>query len=181
MKTLLKIRYYITAIILPFIKLISKLGKPEPRRNQDDLNEILKILRPGDVLLTREDYRLSNLFIKGFWGHAAIAVNDGILEALPPKVRKSSITEFVLSVDSIVILRPTFPIEFTDIEKEYLDKEYDFWFLPKNDMWFCSELCFDYLTLIAKDNGRAMGKVKLLSPQDYYNSKILFEVMYERR
>lgn len=44
-----------------------------PKRISRDLREaVLKRLKPGDVFVTRHDDALSNLFLPGFWPHAAL-------------------------------------------------------------------------------------------------------------
>lgn len=39
-------------------------------------NRLNELLQPGDVIVTRHDYALSNLFLPGFWPHAALHVGD---------------------------------------------------------------------------------------------------------
>jgi len=90
--------------------------------------QMMETLQPGDVLVTRHDTALTNLFIPGFWPHAALFVGTveqresmGIqiqsdteqkwcgkacmLEALKDGVRFRPITE-TLAVDNFVVLRP---------------------------------------------------------------------------
>ena len=91
-------------------------------------DEIGAFLQPGDVLVTRHAVALTNLFMPGFWPHAALYIGDsgqrdalgvdiaedklalwrnGIctLEALKDGVRLRPLTE-TLNVDYFVVLRP---------------------------------------------------------------------------
>jgi hypothetical protein len=90
--------------------------------------EIEKLLRPGDVLVTRRDYAFTNLFLPGYWPHAALFVGKAedrerlgvaldedrrrrwsgdrvVLEALKDGVRFRPL-EQTLAVDAVVVLRP---------------------------------------------------------------------------
>lgn len=95
--------------------------------------EIEKLLRPGDVFVTRRDYAFTNLFLPGYWPHAALFVGSEadrerlgvaldeerrerwsgdrvVLEALKDGVRFRPLEE-TLSVDAVVVLRPRLPEE----------------------------------------------------------------------
>jgi hypothetical protein len=163
-------------LFIPISKLMSHLGKPEPRRTYLDYERIQKFIKPGDVLLSREDYRLSNLFIPGFWSHAAIYTGYYVLEAVPPEVRKTHLAEFIISADSICILRPKAPINFVDFSFLYEGLEYD-WIFNDDDSWYCSELVINFL----EKCGYKEQTVILKTPQDFYNGYGIFRNLYEFR
>lgn len=177
-----KSRLHITRLLLPILRLISFLGKPEPLCDDKDCKAIESFAKPGCVLLSKENYRLSNILIKGFWSHAAIVIDNGlVLEAVPPKVRIVSIARFVLSKDHVCLLAPKFDIDYADHSAFYLNDGYDFEFLSGNENWFCSELVFDYLSKIAKQ----MPMVPVISwgvptivPDDYFNAEDKFDRLY---
>ena len=95
-------------------------------------------LKPGDVLLTRNDHRLTAALLPGFWAHAALFIGDRsalaelglrshphvmkhweeipddsgpglVIEALAPRVQLNPL-EKCLRVDHLVVLRSMLPI-----------------------------------------------------------------------
>jgi len=113
-------------------------------------------LKPGDVLVTRHDDAMSNLFLPGFWPHAALYIGDetersrlgldlnipageSLVEAKKDGVRFRKLAE-TLSVDAFVILRPNLNERAVKaaIEKavSHVGKRYDFLF----DFSVCGEL-----------------------------------------
>jgi hypothetical protein len=56
----------------PFVKSAGE-GK---RVHADVLTELKPMLRAGDVLITRHDDAMSNLFLPGYWPHAALYIGD---------------------------------------------------------------------------------------------------------
>jgi len=106
----------------------SELQLPLDKRVSNALRlQMIDALQPGDILVTRHDTAFTNLFIPGFWPHAALYVGTVeqrdamgieiqadtaqkwrgqacILEALKDGVRFRPITE-TLAVDNFVVLR----------------------------------------------------------------------------
>ena len=80
---------------------------------EDVLESIAAFLQPGDVIITRHAKALTNLFMPGFWPHAAFYV--GAQERRDPEMcvleaRKDGVLfrplHDTLSVDAFVVLRP---------------------------------------------------------------------------
>lgn len=100
-----------------------------PPRITDELRgRIAGLLRPGDVLITRHDRAFTNLFLPGYWPHAALYVGSesdrramqvtldadraarwsgdrSVLEALKDGVLFRPL-ESTLAVDSVAVIRP---------------------------------------------------------------------------
>lgn len=90
--------------------------------------ELMQLARPGDVFITRHDDAMSNLFLPGFWPHAALYTGskeqlEAVMGTLPAslRVRYRDTTRFLeakkdgvrlrdaeetLAVDACLILRP---------------------------------------------------------------------------
>jgi hypothetical protein len=98
------------------------------RVSDDVLSSITEFLQPGDVIVTRHAKALTNLFIPGFWPHAALYIGTRaqhestnidvdltikqlwvgdicVLEARKDGVRLRPLSD-TLSVDTFVVLRP---------------------------------------------------------------------------
>ena len=102
----------------PFVK---EAGAPK-RVTPEVVKELEEILQPGDVFVTRHDDALSNLFLPGFWPHAALYLGKakdlqalGVSGPCGPgchtlEARKDGVLcrrlADTLSVDAFVVLRP---------------------------------------------------------------------------
>lgn len=95
------------------------------------------ILEPGDIIVTRHRDALSNLFLPGFWPHAALyvgALGNGqgeVVEAKKDGVKLRPLSE-TLSVDAFLVLRAKLgtPIRNCAAERAltHVGKLYDFAF-----------------------------------------------------
>lgn len=125
-------------------------------RQREVEQELLATLQPGDILLEKTPFRLTDLMIPGYWGHAAIWTGgeselramgiwrhpavlpyqsairaDGrIVEALRSGVKLSTLHQF-LNVDDLVVLRPRTPepdVQTARVVRAFrqLGKAYDF-------------------------------------------------------
>ncbi|MDA8018063.1 MAG: hypothetical protein MPN21_11510 [Thermoanaerobaculia bacterium] len=101
----------------------------QPKRVDENVRQKLAdLLRPGDVLATRHERAMTNLFLPGFWPHAALYVGSAsdrdrlrveidderremwsgdnrVLEALKDGVRFRPLEE-TLAVDAVAVIRP---------------------------------------------------------------------------
>lgn len=143
----------------PFIKPLGS-GK---RVTPEILTAAQPHLQAGDILITRHDDAMSNLFLPGYWPHAALYLGTEaernalklpplpdpghtILEAKKDGVKLRHLTE-TLNVDAFVVLRPQItPDEMTQALTRALThagKLYDFLFnFEKSDRLACTEVIY---------------------------------------
>ncbi len=137
-----------------------------PKRIHSKLQyQILDLVKPGDVFITRHDDALSNWFLPGFWPHAALYLGGAtnlsaewgelptaavaeswFLEAKKDGVKVRPVRE-TLAVDALVVLRP--PLEETQLQHglqralTHLGKPYDFLFdFRTADRLVCTEVVY---------------------------------------
>lgn len=121
------------------------------------------ILQPGDVLVTRHDDAMSNLFLPGFWPHAAFYIGNReqreelglnfegadefcLVEAKKDGVKFRELAE-TLAVDAFVVLRPTVGVgvirEAIGKAVSHVGKRYDFLFdFSCADRLACTEVVY---------------------------------------
>lgn len=153
--------YGIAELKQPFVKPIGA-GK---RVTEEVRARLEEFLQPGDVLVTRHDDALSNLFLPGFWPHAAFYVGSNeqraaigvaseclidagvrFLEAKKDGVRLRPADD-TLRVDTFVVLRPTLPSADVANAVErgltHAGKLYDYIFdFTASDRLACTELVY---------------------------------------
>lgn len=148
----------------PFVKAPGQ-GK---RVTRDVLAALKPLLRAGDVLITRHDDAMSNLFLPGFWPHAALFVGDAKERAglgLPPReadhqavgechfleAKKDGVLlrpiEETLYVDAFMVLRPKLGqghrVEALSRALSHEGKLYDFMFdFRQADRLACTEVIY---------------------------------------
>ncbi len=149
---------------------VSELQLPADKRVDVPLrNQMAKELNPGDILITRHDTALTNLFLPGFWPHAALFVGNEhqraqmqihidakraekwsgdacVLEALKDGVRFRPINQ-TLAVDNFLVIRPNLNPDLIAkaIERVCLHEgklyNFDFDFFS-SDRLVCSEVIY---------------------------------------
>lgn len=152
-------------------------------------------LRPGDILLEKTPFRLTDRFIPGHWGHVAIwlgsedevrdllgddpllaahagklAIGTGLCEALRDGVQLNPLSRF-LDIDDLAVLRlgtldRSATAEHLRRSLRQLGKAYDFNFdVETADRIVCSELVYQVYTGIAWPTSKAFGRATISPDQ----------------
>lgn len=152
----------------PFVKKRPS-GVPEKRVAARAREALDSLMRAGDVLVTRHDDAMSNLFLPGYWPHAALCIGQAeeraifglemeaeragrcgetvrFLEAKKDGVLFRRLEE-TLAVDAVVLLRPLLPptvvAEALTRALTHEGKLYDFVFdFRQADRLVCTELVY---------------------------------------
>ena len=132
------------------------------RVSSEVIAEAQKTLKPGDIIVTRHDDAMSNLFLPGYWPHAAFYMGTpdqlaeinittpspehNIIESKKDGVKFRSLTE-TLHVDHFVILRPMITSESittaVNTAISHAGKRYDFLFdFTQANRLACTELIY---------------------------------------
>ena len=181
---------------IPFIKPV----KAPKRVDQNVIEELMPDLRPGDVFITRHDDAMSNLFLPGFWPHAAFFIgeqnqrpdipvhSDGlrmssdegvsIVESKKDGVLFRRIEE-TLHLDAFVVMRPKLSEKdiFKAVERgmSHAGKLYDFIFdFGTADRLVCTELIYRAYQGIGGINFKLSTKAgrKCLSAEDFLSQSL---------
>jgi hypothetical protein len=148
------VRQFPPSLILllnPFIRLANKINWRFGRSykcGRAHVDAIRPLLTSGMLVLTHKNYELTNLFISGYWTHAAMVTSaDTVVEAISQGVVTKSAETFFATVDDFLILKPRFCSQESmrtagDQAAEYVGYPYNYTFRPDEDSVYCSELIF---------------------------------------
>jgi len=109
--------------------------------------QILTMLQPGDVLVTRKEHAVTNYFLPGYWPHVAMYVGDQtVVEAMKDGVLEREMSS-PFGNDSVAIIRPRMdqPLIQRAIERArtHVGKPYDFDFdFTRADRLVCTEVVY---------------------------------------
>ncbi len=160
-------------------RVIAEMRNPFHRKRvrRQVRHHVAAVMQPGDILITRHDDAMSNLFLPGFWPHAAFIIGSTaqrrhlgvqqapeqaarsedpicILEAKKDGVRFRALRE-TLAVDAFMLLRPHFQTiadQRQSIERalSHEGKLYDFEFdFSRSDRLVCTEVVYRSLDGLA--------------------------------
>jgi len=129
----------------------------------EETREILDMIQPGDVLLTRYDHYVTYIFnALGFYGHAGLYVGDNrVIHMMGSGIQNEDILTFCRK-DHIMILRAK---DQTRVKRAvdmalvmYADGvEYDYDFSEFNKTLYCSEMIYEVFDK-PKEMTKSLGK-----------------------
>ena len=103
--------------------------------------EIMKLIKPGDILGKNYQDYLDNKFIPGNYKHSGIYIGHNlVIHAVCQGVQVINLIDF-LRCDGICVLRPKKGSRLAIKKvKQWLGKPFDFDFVSGNDKFYCHEL-----------------------------------------
>lgn len=174
------LRHILLKIAYPFLRFMEVAGKPEPKVPAAYWHSIEHVAQAGDVLLSRENWRSTNLIIPGFWAHAAIYAGNGVvIEAIGLGVQAVPFVKWVLGKDHAALLRfKNVPPEKRTLAGMYafgqIGRPYDYDFASGTQAWYCAELVwYSHECVLRPDNPFTLRKtwgVDTVTPDDFYRS-----------
>ena len=139
--------YAIQSWVSRWVGQLSMQPSHRPALPESIKTELLQVLQPGDVLVTRKEHSFTNYFLPGYWPHAALYIGAGqVIEALADGVRLRSV-ESPFSVDALAAIRPRLSAdqvqEAIQRAHTHVGKPYDFDFdFTRADRLVCTEVVY---------------------------------------
>lgn len=156
---LAKLKILVLKFVKPFQIWIQRRGRRETVITQDQVDRIVRLALPGDILLSYEAQRWTSIFIKGFYDHAVIISSRGTVveavgdlwEELPDGtkvnrggVREVPLEEWLFKKDYVALIRVKNPHgQLAGMNAlTYIGRGYDYVFSHDNENLYCSETAY---------------------------------------
>ena len=189
--------YAIQSCVSRWVGQLSTQPSHQPALPEAIKSELLGLLQPGDVLVTRKDHSLTNYFLPGYWPHAALYIGNGnVIEALADGVRLRSV-DSPFAVDAIAAIRPSLDAAQVDEAllraHTHIGKPYDFDFdFTRADRMVCTEVVyrsyegigevqFELTRRAARQNLSAEDLLNLARQQRFFQHVAVFCPLHSRQ
>lgn len=159
-------------------------GQSSYKLTGDDVRTLLELIEPGDVIINRRDYYVSNWFIEGNFSHVGLYVGDNrVIHVATDGIKNEDVIVFTRA-DALAIVRPknkglipTAMYLAYELFKKGVRYDYDF-NTESPEEFYCTEFtdyCYGYSLRNTLPNGR-----KYILPDDYIKSSELFELIWTK-
>lgn len=168
-------------LLTPVQKFLQRTGNQESLINKNQVDNLLSLIKEGDILLSYENGRPTSFLIKGYYDHAAIVSSKmSVVEAVGDKfvdgkniggVREVDLEEWLYKKDSVAVVRPLYPSIYTNKlaasnSLSHIGKSYDYTFSLSEEKLYCSELV--YICYRVEDADFLKHIEGEILPHDYY-------------
>jgi len=174
-------KFYFLWFFTPVQKIMQHLGKDETRITKAQVDLLLVKIQPGDILLSHERQRLTSIFIKGFWDHAAIVTpNLYVVESVGGGVRSVPLEEWLYKKDYVKVVRVS---QLNEVARslagktslKFIGYSYNYTFSSLNLFhWdrkrkgvYCSELVYKSFIIASKEFYKLLPKKAEILPIDF--------------
>jgi hypothetical protein len=182
----IKIKQFFLGLLTPVQKLLQRTGRQESPVTPQAVNDVLKLIEPGDTLVSCESGRPTSVLIKG-WDHNVIyGYSKKIVESVGDKfeeingvrvnvggVREVDLVKWLYQLKSFALIRPNLPKYIREAASKnalkFIGTSYDYKFEYGPEKLYCSELT--YVCYRAEDRNfmADIGPNEEILPQEYYD------------
>ena len=181
-------------IVVNASQFIAKFNMPfiNKRMSSRDYRDIQSQLQSGFIMLSSIHGELSNVFIPGDYGHAVIVKDKfTVIEATTKGVVETDLIDFVMTKDSIVLLKPLFATSeerafATAIAMEQIGKPYDYGMVFSESnikAFYCSELVYYAFMQACKKSPFVLKEtlgLQTVTPTDFLLATDKFQVIWRK-
>lgn len=173
------LRAALLTMFQPVAKYIATRKSKRSPFTSSDYDELMQLLEPGDILVTRTAHSITNFLIPGHYKHSIMYIKEGICaEATPPDVHETPLLDILLRVSEVVVLRPNFAtveqrVAATGVMLSLIGDAYDYKFNPDNKGFYCSEAIWhSYKEAVPTWDfvARERVGVQTVTPEDFFKA-----------
>lgn len=159
------------------------INAPGYKLRGEHYRQVAKIIKPGDILLSRSEQYIDKWLIPGFWTHAGFyfgGTRERVIHAVSNGVIIEDIINF-MRTDTLVVLRPQekYVERAIALAKTMINQEYDFLFnFSDKNRLSCTELVFCCYPKLIRTRKR-LGKIMVVADDIFLDKS--FTVVWDSR